>query len=202
MLVFGLGIRFVGAGVSGGEEGARFGPSLMPGGNKEAWPHIKAIFQAVAAKADGQPCCDWVGSDGAGHFVKMVHNGIEYGDMQLIGEVYHIMLALGISQEEMANTFAEWNKGELDSFLIDITKDILKYKDEDGKLNSYNIMCQSVTLATNSTTRLVIGQTVLNVTQSVTCWFLKIHCPNKAKSMVFEVYLVVLISKDKTLKLQ
>lgn len=105
----------------------------MPGGNKEAWPHIKSIFQAVAAKADGQPCCDWVGSDGAGHFVKMVHNGIEYGDMQLIGEVYHLMLALGIDQEEMANTFAEWNKGELDSFLIDITKDILKYKDSDGK---------------------------------------------------------------------
>lgn len=125
----------MGAGVSGGEEGARFGPSLMPGGNKEAWSHIKSIFQAIAAKADGQPCCDWVGSDGAGHFVKMVHNGIEYGDMQLIGEVYHLMLALGISQEEMADTFAEWNKGELDSFLIDITKDILRYKDADGKQN-------------------------------------------------------------------
>ncbi|XP_060518949.1 6-phosphogluconate dehydrogenase, decarboxylating isoform X2 [Cylas formicarius] len=127
------GIRFVGSGVSGGEEGARYGPSLMPGGNKEAWPYIKDIFQSIAAKADGQPCCDWVGNDGAGHFVKMVHNGIEYGDMQLIGEVYHLMLALGISQEEMANTFAEWNKGELDSFLIDITKDILKYKDTDGQ---------------------------------------------------------------------
>lgn len=130
-----LGIRFVGSGVSGGEEGARYGPSIMPGGNKEAWPHIKPIFQAVTAKADGQPCCDWVGSDGAGHFVKMVHNGIEYGDMQLIGEVYHLMLAIGISQEEMADTFAEWNKGELDSFLIDITKDILRYKDSDGKRN-------------------------------------------------------------------
>lgn len=127
------GIRFVGAGVSGGEEGARYGPSLMPGGNKEAWPHLKPIFQSIAAKADGQPCCDWVGSDGAGHFVKMVHNGIEYGDMQLIGEVYDLMLAIGINQEEMANTFAEWNKGELDSFLIDITKDILKYKDAKGK---------------------------------------------------------------------
>jgi len=127
------GIRFVGAGVSGGEEGARYGPSLMPGGNKEAWPFIKDIFQSIAAKADGQPCCDWVGNDGAGHFVKMVHNGIEYGDMQLIGEVYHLMLALGIDQEQMANTFEEWNKGELDSFLIDITKDILRYKDTDGQ---------------------------------------------------------------------
>lgn len=127
------GIRFVGSGVSGGEEGARYGPSLMPGGNKEAWPYIKDIFQGIAAKADGQPCCDWVGSDGAGHFVKMVHNGIEYGDMQLIGEVYDLMLALGISQEEMATTFEEWNKGELDSFLIEITRDILRYKDSNGE---------------------------------------------------------------------
>ncbi|RZB40255.1 NAD binding 2 domain containing protein [Asbolus verrucosus] len=127
------GLRFVGAGVSGGEDGARYGPSLMPGGNKEAWPYIKEIFQSIAAKADGQPCCDWVGNEGAGHFVKMVHNGIEYGDMQLIGEVYHLMLALGVDQEQMADTFAEWNKGELDSFLIDITKDILRYKDSDGK---------------------------------------------------------------------
>ncbi|CAH0557924.1 unnamed protein product [Brassicogethes aeneus] len=127
------GIRFVGAGVSGGEEGARYGPSMMPGGNKEAWPYIKDIFQGICAKADNQPCCDWVGSDGAGHFVKMVHNGIEYGDMQLIGEVYHLMLSMGITQDEMAETFAEWNKGELDSFLIDITKDILNYKDADGQ---------------------------------------------------------------------
>ncbi|XP_074041561.1 phosphogluconate dehydrogenase [Leptinotarsa decemlineata] len=128
-----MGIRFVGAGVSGGEEGARYGPSLMPGGNKAAWPYIKDIFQSISAKADGQPCCDWVGNDGAGHFVKMVHNGIEYGDMQLIGEVYHLMLAIGISQEEMAKTFGEWNKGELDSFLIEITRDILMFKDTDGK---------------------------------------------------------------------
>ncbi|KAK9879652.1 hypothetical protein WA026_006717 [Henosepilachna vigintioctopunctata] len=127
------GIRFVGSGVSGGEEGARYGPSLMPGGNKEAWPFIKNIFQGISAKADGQPCCDWVGSDGAGHFVKMVHNGIEYGDMQLIGEIYDLMLALGINQEEMANTFDEWNKGELDSFLIEITRDILRFKDEKGE---------------------------------------------------------------------
>ncbi|XP_066143223.1 6-phosphogluconate dehydrogenase, decarboxylating [Euwallacea fornicatus] len=127
------GLRFVGSGVSGGEEGARYGPSLMPGGNKEAWPYIKDIFQGIAAKADGQPCCDWVGSDGAGHFVKMVHNGIEYGDMQLIGEVYHLMLALGITQDEMADTFEQWNMGELDSFLIEITRDILRYKDSDGQ---------------------------------------------------------------------
>lgn len=127
------GIRFVGAGVSGGEEGARYGPSLMPGGDESAWPHIKPIFQSICAKADGQPCCDWVGADGAGHFVKMVHNGIEYGDMQLIGEVYHLMLAMGITQEEMACTFEEWNKGELDSFLIEITRDIMRYKDDSGE---------------------------------------------------------------------
>lgn len=127
------GIRFVGSGVSGGEEGARYGPSLMPGGNKEAWPYIKDIFQGISAKADGQPCCDWVGNDGAGHFVKMVHNGIEYGDMQLIGEVYQLMTALGINQDEMADTFEKWNKGALDSFLIEITRDILKYKDSKGE---------------------------------------------------------------------
>ncbi|KAI8333501.1 6-phosphogluconate dehydrogenase, decarboxylating [Choanephora cucurbitarum] len=128
------GILFVGSGVSGGEEGARFGPSLMPGGNPKAWPAIKDIFQDISAKApDGAPCCDWVGETGAGHYVKMVHNGIEYGDMQLICEVYQIMKeGLGLSHDEMANTFEEWNKGELDSFLIEITRDILKYKDTDG----------------------------------------------------------------------
>lgn len=127
------GIRYVGSGVSGGEDGARYGPSLMPGGDKEAWPHIKLIFQAIAAKTDGQPCCDWVGEDGAGHYVKMVHNGIEYGDMQLIGEIYHLMSAIGLTQEEMGDIFEEWNKGELDSFLIEITRDILRFKDSDGK---------------------------------------------------------------------
>ncbi|KAI9310513.1 6-phosphogluconate dehydrogenase, decarboxylating [Dichotomocladium elegans] len=129
------GILFVGSGVSGGEEGARRGPSLMPGGNPEAWEHIKPIFQAIAAKApDGQPCCDWVGEDGAGHYVKMVHNGIEYGDMQLIAEVYHIMKeGLGLTEDEMATVFENWNKEELDSFLIEITRDVLRYKDEDGK---------------------------------------------------------------------
>ncbi len=129
------GIHYVGAGVSGGEEGARFGPSIMPGGSPEAWPYVKPIFQAIAAKTDsGEACCDWVGKDGAGHFVKMVHNGIEYGDMQLISEVYHFLKdALGLSYKEMQALFAEWKSTELDSYLIDITTDILGYKDEDGE---------------------------------------------------------------------
>ncbi|XP_074109743.1 phosphogluconate dehydrogenase [Cotesia typhae] len=129
------GLYYVGSGVSGGEEGARYGPSLMPGGNPKAWPHIKPIFQAICAKADGEPCCDWVGETGAGHFVKMVHNGIEYGDMQLICEAYHIMRdALRMNPEEMAGVFDEWNRGKLDSFLIEITRDILKFKDDKGFL--------------------------------------------------------------------
>jgi 6-phosphogluconate dehydrogenase len=128
------GMLFIGTGVSGGEEGARFGPSIMPGGSPEAWPHVKEIFQSVAAKVeDGSPCCDWVGPDGAGHFVKMVHNGIEYGDMQLISEAYHLMKSvLGISAAEMQTVFSEWNQGVLDSYLIEITADILSYVDEDG----------------------------------------------------------------------
>lgn len=127
------GISFVGSGVSGGEEGARYGPSLMPGGNPDAWPHIKDIFQSIAAKSDGEPCCDWVGDEGAGHYVKMVHNGIEYGDMQLICEAYDILKrGLGLSSKEIADVFAKWNKGVLDSFLIEITRDILYYNDEDG----------------------------------------------------------------------
>ena len=128
------GILFVGTGVSGGEEGARLGPSIMPGGNADAWPAVKELFQAIAAKApDGQPCCDWVGADGAGHYVKMVHNGIEYGDMQLIAEAYHLMRdGLGMSAEEMHAAFSQWNSTELDSFLIEITRDILAFKDEDG----------------------------------------------------------------------
>lgn len=128
------GIYFVGSGVSGGEEGARYGPSLMPGGHPEAWPLIKPIFQAICAKADGQPCCDWVGEGGAGHFVKMVHNGIEYGDMQLICEAYHIMTSLGLKPDEIAQEFGKWNTEELDSFLIEITADIMKYKDDKGHL--------------------------------------------------------------------
>ena len=129
------GILFIGTGVSGGEEGARFGPSIMPGGNKEAWPHVKDIFQAIAAKVeDGTPCCDWVGEEGAGHYVKMVHNGIEYGDMQLIGEAYQLMKdGLGLTADELAEVFAEWNKGELDSFLIDISATIFAKKDDDGQ---------------------------------------------------------------------
>lgn len=128
------GIRFIGAGVSGGEEGARHGPSIMPGGDEAAWPAVKPIFQAISAKTpQGEPCCDWVGRDGAGHFVKMVHNGIEYGDMQLICEAYHILKdGLGLTYPEMHAVFADWKKTELDSYLIDITADILAYKDEDG----------------------------------------------------------------------
>ncbi len=127
------GILFIGAGVSGGEEGARTGPSIMPGGSIEAWPQVKSIFQGIAAKvADGSPCCDWVGGEGAGHFVKMVHNGIEYGDMQLICEAYDLMgHALGMSAEETSTVFAKWNKGKLDSYLIEITSDIPGYKDDD-----------------------------------------------------------------------
>jgi len=129
------GLFYIGTGVSGGEEGARKGPSIMPGGSKEAWPYVKDIFQSIAAKVDdGSPCCDWVGEDGAGHYVKMVHNGIEYGDMQLICEAYNLMKnGLGMSHDEMHQTFAEWNQGDLDSYLIEITRDILAYKDEDGQ---------------------------------------------------------------------
>jgi len=128
------GLLFVGSGVSGGEEGARHGPSLMPGGSTAAWPSIKPIFQAAAAKAFGEPCCDWVGETGSGHYVKMVHNGIEYGDMQLIAEAYDILRhGLNLSSDEIADIFVNWNKGVLDSFLIDITANILKFKDDDGE---------------------------------------------------------------------
>jgi 6-phosphogluconate dehydrogenase len=128
------GMMFIGTGVSGGEEGALLGPSIMPGGSAKAWPHVKEIFQAVSAKVeDGTPCCDWVGNDGAGHFVKMVHNGIEYGDMQLISEAYNLMKnLLGMNADEMHDVFAEWNKGDLDSYLMEISRDILGFKDEDG----------------------------------------------------------------------
>lgn len=130
------GLLYIGTGVSGGEEGALKGPSMMPGGSKDAWPHVKDIFQSACAKSeDGSPCCDWVGDNGAGHFVKMVHNGIEYGDMQLICEAYHLMRdLLGMSAGEMHEIFAEWNKTELDSYLIEITRDILSYTSEDGEI--------------------------------------------------------------------
>jgi 6-phosphogluconate dehydrogenase len=129
------GYLYIGTGVSGGEEGALLGPSIMPGGSKDAWPFVKPIFQAIAAKVeDGTPCCDWVGENGAGHFVKMVHNGIEYGDMQLITEAYQVMRdLLHMSADEMHTIFRDWNDGELNSYLIEITRDILSYKDTDGK---------------------------------------------------------------------
>ena len=134
-LVEAKGLLYVGTGVSGGEEGALTGPSIMPGGTPAAWPLVKPIFQAIAAKTeDGTPCCDWVGENGAGHFVKMVHNGIEYGDMQLICEAYDMLRRLvGLRASEMHDVFADWNKGELDSYLIEITRDILAYKDTDGQ---------------------------------------------------------------------
>lgn len=129
------GLLYIGTGVSGGEEGALHGPSIMPGGSSAAWLHVKPIFQAIAAKVeDGSPCCDWIGPGGSGHFVKMVHNGIEYGDMQLIAEAYHIMRdRLGMTPEAMADVFDAWNQGDLDSYLISITRDILRFKDEDGQ---------------------------------------------------------------------
>jgi 6-phosphogluconate dehydrogenase len=133
------GMRYLGVGISGGEEGARHGPSIMPGGSKEAWDVIRPIFQAIAAKVPGpdgreEPCCEWVGADGAGHFVKMVHNGIEYGDMQLVSEAYHLMKeALGLAPAAMSETFDKWNKGKLNSYLIEITRDILSFPDGDGQ---------------------------------------------------------------------
>ena len=130
------GLLYIGTGVSGGEEGALKGPSIMPGGSYKAWEHVKPMLQAISAKVDGNiPCCDWVGEDGAGHFVKMVHNGIEYGDMQLICEAYQIMKdLLGLSYEEMYSVFEQWNEGELSSYLIEITRDILKFKENDKPL--------------------------------------------------------------------
>jgi 6-phosphogluconate dehydrogenase len=134
-LVESKGLLYIGTGVSGGEEGARHGPSLMPGGTPAAWPHVKEMFQAIAARTpEGEPCCDWVGENGAGHYVKMVHNGIEYGDMQLIAESYHLLKeGLGMSNEEMHEVFARWNEGELDSYLVEITRDILGTRDEKGR---------------------------------------------------------------------
>ncbi|MGZ5012335.1 MAG: decarboxylating NADP(+)-dependent phosphogluconate dehydrogenase [Methylobacter sp.] len=128
-------ILYVGAGVSGGEEGARHGPSIMPGGNEDAWPIVKPIFQTISAQVDGEPCCEWVGDNGAGHYVKMVHNGIEYGDMQLIGEAYQLLSdGLSLGANELRSIFAAWNQGPLSSYLIEITAAILAYKDDDGQL--------------------------------------------------------------------
>lgn len=127
------GLIFIGTGISGGEEGARHGPSIMPGGNPEGWPHVKDIFQSISAKVDGEPCCDWVGEEGAGHYVKMVHNGIEYGDMQLISEAYHLMqTCLQLSHKRLHEIFVDWNAGDLNSYLIEITARIFDTYDEDG----------------------------------------------------------------------
>jgi 6-phosphogluconate dehydrogenase len=135
------GILYIGTGVSGGEEGARHGPSIMPGGNKAAWPKVKPILQAISAQVEGQPCCEWVGDNGAGHYVKMVHNGIEYGDMQLIGEAYQLLSeGLGMTADELHTLFSVWNQGELSSYLIEITADIFAYKDEDGQPLVNNIL--------------------------------------------------------------
>ncbi|WAK02576.1 decarboxylating NADP(+)-dependent phosphogluconate dehydrogenase [Methylobacter sp. YRD-M1] len=135
------GILYIGTGVSGGEEGARHGPSIMPGGNKAAWPKVKPILQAISAQVEGQPCCEWVGDNGAGHYVKMVHNGIEYGDMQLIGEAYQLLSeGLGMTADELHTLFSVWNQGELSSYLIEITADIFAYKDEDGRPLVNNIL--------------------------------------------------------------
>ena len=136
------GFQFIGAGVSGGEEGALKGPSIMPGGSVSAWPEVRGIFQAISAKVEGnEPCCDWIGEDGSGHFVKMVHNGIEYGDMQLICEAYQIMKdVLDMSNDEMHQVFKKWNEGELSSYLIEITADILKFKEKDGTYLVDNIL--------------------------------------------------------------
>jgi 6-phosphogluconate dehydrogenase len=129
------GLSYIGTGVSGGEEGARHGPSIMPGGPLEAWQAVREILQAIAAHVDGEPCCDWLGEDGAGHFVKMVHNGIEYGDMQLIAEAYDLLRhGVGLEPEALSDVFARWNRGDLDSYLIEITRDILKTRGEDGEL--------------------------------------------------------------------
>ncbi len=133
MALMDRGIQFIGAGISGGEEGARHGPSIMPGGSVDAWPYVKEIFQSIAAKSeDGVPCCEWVGAGGAGHYVKMIHNGIEYGDMQLICEAYDLMRRVGRSNGDIADLFAKWNSGALSSYLIEITAQILKKTDEDG----------------------------------------------------------------------
>lgn len=166
------GILYIGTGVSGGEDGALNGPSIMPGGNPAAWPHVKPIFQAIAAKTDqGEPCCDWVGQGGAGHFVKMVHNGIEYGDMQLICEVYQTLKdGLGLSNEQMHDIFARWNEGVLDSYLIEITRNILKYADEQGNSTLDAILDKAGQKGTGkwtAITALEVGQPLTLIAEAV-----------------------------------
>jgi 6-phosphogluconate dehydrogenase len=170
------GILFVGSGVSGGEEGARYGPSLMPGGNPAAWPAIKDIFQSIAAKVGNEPCCDWIGNDGSGHFVKMVHNGIEYGDMQLICEAYHLLHGgLGMSHDELGDVFDAWNNSDLDSFLIEITRDIMRYKDTDGKPLVSKILDSAGQKGTGKWTAIAsleFGMPLTLIGESVFCRFL------------------------------
>ena len=166
------GLLFIGTGVSGGEEGALLGPSIMPGGSEAAWPHVKPIFQAIAAKTDeGEPCCDWVGRGGAGHFVKMVHNGIEYGDMQMICEVYEMMKAgLEMSHEEMHEVLTRWNEGVLDSYLVEITRDILGYRDEHGEATVDYILDTAGQKGTGKWTgisALDVGQPLTAITEAV-----------------------------------
>ncbi len=167
------GLLFVGTGVSGGEEGALHGPSIMPGGDIQAWQHLKPIFQAIAAKvADGSPCCDWVGPDGAGHFVKMVHNGIEYGDMQMIAEAYSLLKQVaGLSNPEIAEVFAQWNQGELDSYLIEITADILTKKDQETGKDLVDVILdaagQKGTGKWTSTTALDVGAPASTIAEAV-----------------------------------
>lgn len=167
------GLLFVGTGVSGGEEGALHGPSIMPGGDIRAWQHLKPIFQAIAAKvADGSPCCDWVGPDGAGHFVKMVHNGIEYGDMQMIAEAYSLLKQVaGLSNPEIAEVFAQWNQGELDSYLIEITADILTKKDQETGKDLVDVILdaagQKGTGKWTSTTALDVGAPASTIAEAV-----------------------------------
>jgi 6-phosphogluconate dehydrogenase len=171
------GLLFVGAGVSGGEEGALLGPSIMPGGSPEAWPHVKPIFQAIAARTDeGEPCCDWVGRGGAGHFVKMVHNGIEYGDMQIICETYQMMkVGLGLSNDNMHEVFARWNEGVLDSYLIEITRDILGFRDANGEATVDFILDtagQKGTGKWTGVTALEVGQPLTAIGEAVFARFL------------------------------
>ncbi|MCS7194670.1 MAG: decarboxylating NADP(+)-dependent phosphogluconate dehydrogenase [Meiothermus sp.] len=167
------GLLFIGAGVSGGEEGALHGPSIMPGGDIRAWESVKPILQSIAAKAaDGTPCCDWVGPDGAGHFVKMVHNGIEYGDMQMIAEAYSLLRRVaGLSNAECAQVFAEWNQGELDSYLIEITADILTRKDEETGKDLVDVILdaagQKGTGRWTSATALEVGAPASTIAEAV-----------------------------------
>jgi 6-phosphogluconate dehydrogenase len=176
------GLLYIGTGVSGGEEGALLGPSLMPGGSKEAWPYVKDIFNAISAKtADGASCCAWIGDNGAGHFVKMAHNGIEYGDMQLICEAYHLLREVGgLDHEEMAQVFTEWNKAELDSYLIEITSEILNFKDDDGSALVTKILDKAGQKGTGKWT--VIGALDLGVPLSLIGESVFARCISSMKS--------------------